>query len=47
MNLKENGFGLLLTGAAQRVSVAALVVVLLWTGFFWATGLPLPFLRAD
>lgn len=31
---------LLLLGAGPRLAVAALVVVLLWAGFFWATSTP-------
>lgn len=32
--------GLLLLGAGTRLAMAALVVALIWLGFFWATGTP-------
>lgn len=32
-----SSFHLLLLGAGPRLAVAALVVALLWAGFFWAT----------
>lgn len=44
MNLHNQMFGLLLAGAGQRLVVVAVIALALWAGFFWATGLPLPFL---
>jgi hypothetical protein len=32
--------GLLMLGAIPRLAVAAIVVLLLWVGFFWATATP-------
>lgn len=34
--------GLLLAGAGSRLAVAGAVILLLWAGFFWATGMPGP-----
>ena len=31
---------LLLLGAGLRLAAAALIVAVLWAGFFWATGTP-------
>jgi len=36
--------GLLLAGAAHRFAIALVLIALVWAGFFWATGLPLPFI---
>ena len=40
MNERPPMFRLLLLGAGPRLAGAALVVVLLWAGFFWATSTP-------
>ena len=46
MKNKTRGFGILLVGAGPRLMAAALIVLALWAGFFWATGLPLPLFGA-
>ena len=33
-------FRLLLAGAGARLALAALIILALWVGFFWATGRP-------
>ena len=33
---------LLLAGAGSRLAIAGAVILCLWLGFFWATGLPVP-----
>ena len=40
MSTKNQGLRLLLMGAGARLGGAALVVALLWAGFFWATSSP-------
>ena len=32
------GFRLLLAGAGTRLLLTTIVILLLWAGFFWATG---------
>lgn len=40
MTTKHTPLRLLLVGAAPRLAGAALIVALLWAGFFWATASP-------
>jgi len=42
MKDQDQSIGLLLAGAGQRLMVVALIIVVLWALFFWATGLPIP-----
>lgn len=37
---KRSAVGLLLVGAGPRLLAAAVIVGLLWAGFFWATASP-------
>lgn len=37
MQRNTNAFALLLLGAAPRLAAAALIIVAIWAGFFWAT----------
>ncbi|MEL6915351.1 MAG: hypothetical protein AAFP13_12705 [Pseudomonadota bacterium] len=46
MKLQDRWSGLLLAGAGARLVVAAGIVLLLWLGFFWATGTPGSLLEA-
>lgn len=40
MSVRPKALGLLLVGAGPRLMVAAVIVALLWAGFFWATSSP-------
>ena len=40
MSARNKAFGLLLVGAGPRLAGAAVIVALLWAGFFWATSSP-------
>ncbi|MEM1233397.1 MAG: hypothetical protein AAGH70_04655 [Pseudomonadota bacterium] len=40
MTPKHSFAGLLLTGAGPRLAVAFAIIILLWSGYFWATGTP-------
>ena len=43
MKSSEKRQSLLLAGAGPRLAAVAVIILALWAGFFWATGLPLPF----
>ncbi|MEM6275437.1 MAG: hypothetical protein AAF714_00690 [Pseudomonadota bacterium] len=47
MTPKQSFAGLLLVGAGPRLAVACVIILLLWGGFFWATGTPGPMLWAS
>jgi len=47
MSKNDRSLNLLLTGAGPRLSVAAVIILFLWAGFFWATGLPLTWLGGE
>ncbi|MEM6608091.1 MAG: hypothetical protein AAF689_05875 [Pseudomonadota bacterium] len=40
MTPKNRTLGLLLVGAGPRLAMAALIMAVLWAGFFWATATP-------
>lgn len=40
MSYDVSAVRLLLVGALPRLTVASLIVALLWLGFFWATSTP-------
>ncbi|MEO1706009.1 MAG: hypothetical protein AAFR53_06455 [Pseudomonadota bacterium] len=40
MSDRSKAIGLLLVGSGTRILGAALIVALLWGGFFWATATP-------
>ncbi|MEM9307460.1 MAG: hypothetical protein AAGA74_09190 [Pseudomonadota bacterium] len=47
MSKRNRSFDLLLVGAGPRLAAAGVLVVMLWAGFFWATGVSLPFTSAS
>ena len=40
MSVNDTAKRLILVGAMPRLGVAALIVGMLWAGFFWATATP-------
>ena len=40
MHIGKAGIGLLLAGAGHRLALAAVIVLVLWLGFLWATAQP-------
>lgn len=47
MRVSDRSVSLLLTGAGPRLAIAAVIILFLWAGFFWATGLPLTWLGGE